>query len=122
MDNGCHGVQLVPGSLCGPHKSFSITEQDNSLIVAVRATRGTLDWTMNLNAEPLAFPEVGDEYFAHRGFLLEARKLEPQVEEALAQSKYQHTKVIFTGHSSGAAVAQLLFMLNFLQKDDTRGQ
>ena len=53
-----------------------------------------------------------ESLYAHRGFLLNAEALAPEITRQLDEILRDHPslrKVIFTGHSAGGAVAGLLY-------------
>ncbi|RDW66954.1 hypothetical protein BP5796_09703 [Coleophoma crateriformis] len=107
---------FFPGSTFGTFKSFAVSKNTYSgaqyLIVAIRATRTTWDWMVNLNAEPTEYTEFGNRFKCHRGFLLVAQNMKASVEKSIMEhlsTLVGPTNVIFAGHSAGAAVAQLLF-------------
>ncbi|KAH8635262.1 alpha/beta-hydrolase [Alternaria alternata] len=88
-----------------------------TVVIAFRATRypmySPMQMAVNTNADPIACEELGVGMKVHRGFLSLAKSMETSVaaklDELLATCLTDGVGLLFTGHSSGAAVAQLLF-------------
>lgn len=88
-----------------------------TVVIAFRATRypmySPMQMAVNTNAEPIACEELGVGMKVHRGFLSLAKSMETSVaaklDELLATGLTDGVGLLFTGHSSGAAIAQLLF-------------
>ncbi|KAK7968837.1 Lipase- class 3 [Apiospora saccharicola] len=109
---------LVSGSRAGTSKIYSITQRTEDsgqyLIIAIRATRTAFDWTVNFNSDLVDFPEVRNDIKCHKGFLSVARNMRASIENAIREQTLpldEPIQTILTGHSSGAAVAQLLFAI-----------
>jgi hypothetical protein len=72
-----------------------------------------MEMAVNMNAAPTDCEELefGAKY--HRGFFRLAKNMEPlvaaELEKFLINGSSSKLYILFTGHSSGAAVAQLLF-------------
>lgn len=123
---------LFPGSsFFGFSKAFCVVEEVHDgarcIVIAIRGSRTTIcDWMANLNSAPAALTEIDGGIQCHQGFLALSRNMNGYIEKAI--KKYtceqhpieerrsllaQPTNIIFTGHSSGAAVAQLIFSTMF---------
>lgn len=107
---------LVSGSRAGTSKAYSITqraeEECQYLIIAIRATKKLFDWMVNFNSDLVDLAEVGNDIKCHKGFLSVARNMRSSIEEVIREQTAtlgNPIQIILTGHSSGAAVAQLLF-------------
>jgi hypothetical protein len=74
-----------------------------------------MEWGINANAEPTECEELGIGMKCHRGLFRVAKNMEPlvasQLGKSLANDTTDEVYVLFTGHSSGAAIAQILFAL-----------
>ncbi|KAL3419913.1 lipase class 3 [Phlyctema vagabunda] len=118
MDRSSTDTEFFEGSTTSGTKPFAISKHNGNgfkiVVVATRATRGMMDWLLNLNSEFAECHELGHNINCHKGFLSVARNMKLSIEAAIRESISRLERpadVIFTGHSSGAAVAQLLFSL-----------
>jgi len=118
MARASEDVLFFPGSAFGTTKSFASFKHTldgaQYLVVAIRATRTPWDWMVNFNSKPAECTELGNKFKCHKGFLLVARNMKAPIENSITERISllgRPTNVIFTGHSAGAAVAQLLFSL-----------
>lgn len=112
---------LISGSISGDARTFCMhTERsggNTTLVIAFRATRYPLftpmEMAVNTNAEAIDCEELGKGIQCHRGLFRLAKNMEPSVatelERMLTNDSAGEVSVLFTGHSSGAAIAQLLF-------------
>lgn len=82
--------------------AFSI---DDIVFVAVRGTERAYDWRFNLNT----LPKRRNGLVFHRGFLNEALNQLPELSDALVSLRPNATRIYFTGHSLGGAVAAIFF-------------
>lgn len=119
---------LVSGSLTGTVKTYSVTKRieggEQYLIIAIRASRTLFDWATNFNSEQVDLPELGSGIKCHKGFLAVARKMRSSIEDAVKEQYsilHEPVQVILTGHSSGAAVAQLLYAMMFASSSRSSG-
>ena len=78
------------------------------LYVAFAGTRRSADWWVNLNALQAADTRVGGR--VHQGFLWRAHHVKFNGLGRIA-AEYGFSHVVFVGHSSGGAVAQLAALL-----------
>lgn len=120
-----HQYKAIKPSLDGTTKAtvMTIVKSNKSLndsaikvpifVVAVRGTKSTVDKMVNLNIAPKSVDGfIIPGFEAHAGFLTAAKELEREVSKSIDQAfrAGQSKRVLFTGHSAGAAVASLLFM------------
>jgi hypothetical protein len=72
-----------------------------------------MEMAVNTNADPTDCEELGSDTKYHRGFLRLAKNMESlvaaEIKSILVNCSDPRVNLLFTGHSSGAAVAQLLF-------------
>ncbi|MCJ1249615.1 hypothetical protein MMC30_006841 [Trapelia coarctata] len=117
---GCPGPtearELVPAAWNGTTKTMTLETRslngNNTLVIAVRGSVTMMDWAVNANSEPAEAPELGEHSVCHRGFLDVARRMDETAEQVIRRSipkTDEPITLLFTGHSAGAAVAQLLF-------------
>lgn len=77
---------------------------------AGRCSRGNV--SIGMERALITASQLGEHSVCHRGFLDVARRMDETAEQVIRQSKpetYEPVTLLFTGHSAGAAVAQLLF-------------
>ncbi|KAI4596539.1 hypothetical protein KJ359_005295 [Pestalotiopsis sp. 9143b] len=120
MARGSESVSLIPGSLFGTTKPYAVFDQTHDgvryLILAVQATRTCMDWSANINAQLVESNELGEQCKCHKAFLSIARSMKASIIDSIHERvaiSEQKLNVIFTGHSSGSAVAQILFSTVF---------
>ena len=118
MTRTSEDTSFVQGSIFGTIKSVAsfkhIIDRAQYLVIAIRATRTTWDWMVNLNAKSAECTELGNTFKCHKGFLLVARNMKASIEKSVKEQVSalgRPTNIIFAGHSAGAAIAQLLFSL-----------
>ncbi|KAH7312484.1 Alpha/Beta hydrolase protein [Stachybotrys elegans] len=115
-----HIMHSAP-SVAGTKKAASLWKLDsqNTLIIAVRGTKGAADHMVNLNSELrdasslLKFSGYRDPILAHSGFLACAKSIRASlIREIIRQMNRDPglSQVIFTGHSAGGAVSSLVFL------------
>jgi hypothetical protein len=109
------------GSLTGNTRTFCFHTTTIggrvTIVVAFRATRypmySPMEMAVNMNEDPMDCSELEAGMKCHRGLFRLAKNMEPlvatELEKLLVNISTDGVDVIFTGHSSGAAVAQLLF-------------
>ncbi|KAF2439510.1 hypothetical protein P171DRAFT_525372, partial [Karstenula rhodostoma CBS 690.94] len=109
-------ISLSSGSIDGSAKSYGIYKQcwknGTLLIISFTATRKRVEWMANVNADSVASKELGEEYLVHKGFAEIAKKTQHSLSlelERHLRSMPAPISILFTGHSAGGAIAQLLF-------------
>ncbi|KAF2661128.1 hypothetical protein K491DRAFT_711042 [Lophiostoma macrostomum CBS 122681] len=115
---------FVPTSLDKSTRGFGLYEDrlegSRILLVAFRATRSLMEWMANTNVAAITCEEFGSETKIHKGLGSIAKKtqhlLVTELNKAMAEST-ETCSLIFTGHSSGGAIAQLLF--GFMNSEST---
>jgi len=72
-----------------------------------------MEWAVNTNTDPMDCDELGVGMKFHRGLLALAKNMESIVSAEIVKLFENRLPgevgLLFTGHSSGAAIAQLLF-------------
>jgi hypothetical protein len=88
----------------------------NMIVFAIKGTQSFRDWTVNLKTDPASPSELLDDpgNLCHSGFLSVARKMVLPVAARLQELLRENPKrascsLLITGHSSGGAVASLLY-------------
>jgi Lipase (class 3) len=88
----------------------------NTIVFAIRGTQSFRDWTVNLKTEPTSPSGFLDDSgnLCHDGFLSVARKMVQPVAIRLRELLDENPNrtscsLVITGHSSGGAVASLLY-------------
>ncbi|KAF4341100.1 alpha beta-hydrolase [Fusarium beomiforme] len=130
--------QIIDSSFAGTVKLITSTVvkartdsgKDDSLPVLVLAIRGSaskMDHIVNANAQPRVtdgFITQPEGLRAHSGFLNSARALDSIVTglvnkylEAFDMKSGKKTHILFTGHSAGGAVSQLLYLHHMSDQD-----
>ncbi|KAF2144353.1 uncharacterized protein K452DRAFT_223300 [Aplosporella prunicola CBS 121167] len=92
-----------------------------TVFISVRGSRSITDWMVNSNFELAPAEELGNGMTCHTGFLSVARTMESRVFDAvndIHSPTEAPINIVFTGHSAGAAVAQILF--GFVHGRNTR--
>lgn len=92
-------------------------DRDNLIVIAIRGSQwNVIDWAVNFTVDP-ATPTgfLDDEIPCHEGFLEVARAMVRPVAARLRQLVQENksrrsSSLLFTGHSAGGAVANLLYM------------
>ncbi|KAI1125635.1 Alpha/Beta hydrolase protein [Nemania abortiva] len=85
------------------------------LIVTVRGTVTTDDWMLNVNGDPETSQAFEENTQWHRGFLAMALKMQKEIAkvvEKVASQNNRPEQILFTGHSAGGAIAQILYALS----------
>ena len=78
---------------------YGIRDMGDTVYIVFRGTANTKNTIRDITVFP---PVMQDGFLTHRGFAMAVRKLLPFI-----KAQYSNTKVVFTGHSFGAAVAAL---------------
>lgn len=82
------------------------TEQEGSTLrLFFEWSNGSTDWRNNLDFPAQPYRDMGDKWYAHRGFLRVWKAIEPHVADLIADPKVKIIEV--AGYSHGAAVALL---------------
>lgn len=91
-------------------------DEKELIVVAIRGTSAVLDWTVNLTHTPTSPQGLLDdrENLCHAGYMQVAKSMIAPLASSLRPmlvGKWSGTSttLIFTGHSAGAAVSQLLY-------------
>jgi predicted lipase len=104
---------FIPESFNGSTKPFCLhtatIDERTILVVAIRGTKTLIEWMANTNVEAVECKELGDNMKCHRGFVNVAKNMQSLLAEVLEKNLVREANILFTGHSGGAAVAQLLF-------------
>jgi hypothetical protein len=94
-----------------------VQDHDKTIVIAIRGSQwNVVDWAVNFTVEPMVPTNfLDDENPCHEGFLQVARSMVAPVAARLRQLVEQdpsrHTSsLLFTGHSAGGAVANLLYL------------
>ena len=85
------------------------------LIVTIRGTVTTDDWMLNVNGEPETSEAFEETTRWHRGFLSMTLKMQKEIAkivEKVASQIDRPEQILFTGHSAGGAIAQILYALS----------
>jgi hypothetical protein len=85
------------------------------LVVAIRGTVTTDDWLLNVNGDPIVEKALDENFRWHQGFVRMALTMEKQIAKFVwdvASRNDQLEQVVFTGHSAGGAIAQILYALS----------
>jgi Mg2+ and Co2+ transporter CorA len=87
-----------------------------TLIVAIRGTVTTDDWLLNFNGNPVTSKHLDETFQWHQGFLrVTLDKMQDHIArcvEGITTRVQGLEQIIFTGHSAGGAVAQILYALS----------
>jgi hypothetical protein len=94
-----------------------VQDRDNLIVIAIRGSQwNVIDWAVNFTVDP-AIPTgfLDDENPCHEGFLEVARSMVRPVAARLRQLVQENksrrpSSLLFTGHSAGGAVANLLYL------------
>lgn len=128
-------VHIPPSRFAGTKamviKSAPVDQLD-VLVFAIRGSQGIDDWRTNFANDPVSPAGFLDDAgnLCHEGFLRCARKMVRPIAARLREMLQQDPKragcaLLFTGHSAGGAVAQLLYchMLSAIKSElkDLRG-
>ena len=94
--------------------STHVSAKERTLIVTVRGTVNTNDWLTNLNGELDTSKVFQDNSMWHRGFFNIALKMQKKIAKFLegVSKGSEHDKILFTGHSAGGAIAQILYAMS----------
>ncbi|KAL4784663.1 Alpha/Beta hydrolase protein [Aspergillus varians] len=117
-----HTVPSIGGTVKASTFTRVSDEHGPVLVIAIRGSASVVDHVVNANYRPAdasnfidftRWYKPGGTFSAHAGFLKSAEVLEPTVSREI--NKYvgefgEKSRVLFTGHSAGGAVASLLFL------------
>jgi hypothetical protein len=118
MDVSSSDTEYISGSITGNSRPFCLhtTTIDGHTVLAIafRGTKSLMEWAVNSNHDPMKFEELKEDAKCHRGLYRVAKNMESSVatelEKLLADDGMTgELNVLFTGHSSGAAIAQFLY-------------
>ncbi|KAF4454682.1 hypothetical protein F53441_2760 [Fusarium austroafricanum] len=133
-----HRSQVTDSSFAGTVKLITstvvqtVTDEGTSdllpvLVLAIRGSASKMDHIVNANAQPKpteGFIQHAEGLKAHSGFLNSARALDSIVTglikkylEDFDKSNGRKPHVVFTGHSAGGAVSQLLYLRHISDQD-----
>ncbi|QGI69194.1 hypothetical protein CEK26_013151 [Fusarium fujikuroi] len=117
-------VKLITSTVIEAKAGSPTTDSSPVLVLAIRGSASKMDHIVNANAQPRtteSFISKGclEDLEAHSGFLNSARALESIVTnlinkylESLPEMSKKKPHILFTGHSAGGAVSQLLYLRN----------
>ncbi|RYC90821.1 hypothetical protein BFJ63_vAg6438 [Fusarium oxysporum f. sp. narcissi] len=115
-------VKLITSTIIEAKTGSRIIESLPVLVLAIRGSASKMDHIVNANAQPRtteSFISKGclEDLKAHSGFLNSARALDSIVTnlvnkylESFPEMSEKKPHVLFTGHSAGGAVSQLLYL------------
>lgn len=91
-------------------------EGKKTLVVSIRGTVTTNDWLLNVNGDPVVSQDLGTSIRWHKGFLkITLDDMQPNIARYIgivAAKTPGLEQIIFTGHSAGGAIAQILYALS----------
>ncbi|CVL09708.1 hypothetical protein FPRO04_06519 [Fusarium proliferatum] len=115
-------VKLITSTVIEAKAGSPTTDSSPVLVLAIRGSASKMDHIVNANAQPRtteSFMGCLEDLEAHSGFLNSARALESIVTnlinkylESLPEMSKKKPHILFTGHSAGGAVSQLLYLRN----------
>lgn len=85
--------------------SFAYERKGSTLYIYFEESNGITDWKNNLDFPAKPYRDMGDKWYAHRGFLKVWEVIEPHLKEAIFDSSVKH--IVIGGYSHGAAIALL---------------
>jgi predicted lipase len=96
---------------------FVDAEQGHNLIVSFRGSTTLENWIEDLKflQFQMSWEALSPNIYVHRGFFETYQSLLPQLTSLILKGKENVTKVIFTGHSLGGALASLA-MVDFVRQ------
>ncbi|CVL04497.1 uncharacterized protein FMAN_12640 [Fusarium mangiferae] len=113
-------VKLITSTVIEAKAGSPTTDSSPVLVLAIRGSASKMDHIVNANAQPRtteSFIGCLEDLEAHSGFLNSARALESVVTnlinkhlESLPEMSKKKPHILFTGHSAGGAVSQLLYL------------
>ncbi|KAF5652837.1 hypothetical protein F25303_2843 [Fusarium sp. NRRL 25303] len=122
-------VKLITSTVIEAKAGSATTDSSPVLVLAIRGSASKMDHIVNANAQPRtteSFISKGclEDLEAHSGFLNSARALESIVTnlinkylESLPEMSKKKPHILFTGHSAGGAVSQLLYLRNMSNRN-----
>ncbi|KAF5966883.1 hypothetical protein FBULB1_11437 [Fusarium bulbicola] len=122
-------VKLITSTIIEAKAGSSTTDSLPVLVLAIRGSASKMDHIVNANAQPRtteSFISKGclDDLKAHSGFLNSARALESIVTnlvnkylDSFDETSGKRPHILFTGHSAGGAVSQLLYLRHISNQD-----
>ncbi|KAK3054125.1 hypothetical protein LTR09_004903 [Extremus antarcticus] len=94
-----------------------VQDHDKVIVIAIRGSQwNVVDWAVNFTVDPMVPTGfLDDENPCHEGFLQVARSMvgpvAARLRQLVEQDPSRHTSsLLFTGHSAGGAVANLLYL------------
>ncbi|PNP83563.1 hypothetical protein FNYG_03126 [Fusarium nygamai] len=120
-------VKLITSTVIEAKAGSPATDSLPVLVLAIRGSASKMDHIVNANAQPRttdSFIGCLEDLKAHSGFLNSARALESIVTnlinkylETLPEMSRKKPHILFTGHSAGGAVSQLLYLRHMSNQD-----
>ncbi|KAF5721166.1 alpha beta-hydrolase [Fusarium mundagurra] len=120
-------VKLITSTVIEAKAGSPATDSLPVLVLAIRGSASKMDHIVNANAQPRttdSFIGCLGDLKAHSGFLNSARALESIVTnlinkylESLPETSKKKPHILFTGHSAGGAVSQLLYLRHMSNQD-----
>lgn len=89
-------------SACIGFDEVSVLKSGATVFVVCTGSDDTFDWLSNMFAIKKRIGKIR----IHRGFHNSLKRVKNSVKQALSEAEFEH--LVFTGHSRGAAIAQLL--------------
>ncbi|KAF5544946.1 alpha beta-hydrolase [Fusarium phyllophilum] len=119
-------VKLITSTVIEAKTGSPATDSMPVLVLAIRGSASKMDHIVNANAQPRtteSFIGYQEDLRAHSGFLNSARALESIVTdlinkylESFPEMSEKKPHILFTGHSAGGAVSQLLYLHHISNK------
>ncbi|KAF5688257.1 hypothetical protein FDENT_4944 [Fusarium denticulatum] len=116
-------VKLITSTVIEAKAGSPTTDSLPVLVLAIRGSASKMDHIVNANAQPKT-TEGFIDLKAHSGFLNSARALELIVTNLISKylesfpgTKKRKPHILFTGHSAGGAVSQLLYLRHMSSQD-----
>ncbi|KAF5672171.1 alpha beta-hydrolase [Fusarium circinatum] len=113
-------VKLITSTVVEAKAVSPMTGSLPVLVLAIRGSASKMDHIVNANAQP----RTTESFIAHSGFLNSARALESIVTnlvnkylESFHETSGKRPHILFTGHSAGGAVSQLLYLRHISNQD-----
>ncbi|KAF5581761.1 alpha beta-hydrolase [Fusarium pseudocircinatum] len=120
-------VKLITSTVIEAKAGSPTTDSLPVLVLAIRGSASKMDHIVNANAQPKTtegFIGCLEDLKAHSGFLNSARALESIVTNLISKylesfpgTKKKKPHILFTGHSAGGAVSQLLYLRHMSSRD-----
>jgi hypothetical protein len=124
LDQPPNRLSLIQGNINSTTRGFGIYKEcwkeEPVLVISFRATKFVMEKITNLNGDLMPCEELGEEFKIHKGLGMTAMKTQDNLLAALDgifENSTERWGILFTGHSGGDAIAQLLF--GFMNSEST---